>query len=178
MAADTYEAQSYKAPARFSRDNSGPIVRKYTVDTDTLTGAAGSTIASGLLELNDVIKFFKLPPDVKILWGRVALEKFDSATSLEWALRVTNGTTTKYIFQGATAGRSAGAVDSRAYSGGTGAMHEFSTDSAIGYVVPGDDFYVDFKVTAAPAGASTGDQINVEVAYTSALEQDEAQFRS
>lgn len=178
MAADTYEALSYKEPAIFSRSNSAPIVREYTVDFADLVGAAGGTIASDLLETNDVIKFFKLPPDVKILWARVDLEDIDSATSLVWDLRVTNGTTTKYLFQSATAGRSAGAVDSRAYSGGTGSLFKFSTDSALGYIVPGDNYYVDFKCTTAPAGAGSGDQIAVEIAYTSALEGGQATFRT
>lgn len=178
MAADTYEAPSYKEPAIYSRSNSAPIVREATVDFGELVGAAGGTIASDLLETNDVIKFFKLPPDVKLLWARVDLEDIDSATSLVWDLLVTNGSTTKKFFESATAGRSAGAVDSRAYSGGTGALFKFSTDSALGYIVPGDNYYVAFKCTTAPAGAGSGDQIKVEVGYTSALESGEATFRS
>lgn len=175
MAADTYTAPSFNDPALLSRG--ATIVRSARVDFANLVGAAGGTIASDLLEQNDVIKLFKLPPDVKILWARVDAEDIDSATSLAWDLRVTDGTTTKYLFQSATAGQSAGFVDSRTV-GGTGVLGKFATNSAIGYIVPDDNYRVQFVCTTAPAGAGSGDEIEVEIAYTSQLESGDAVHRS
>ena len=175
MAADTYTAPSYNDPALLSRG--ATIVRSARVDFANLVGASGGTIASDLLEQNDVIKFFKLPPDVKILWARVDSEAIDSATSLVWDLQITNGTTTKYLFQSGTVGRSAGFVDSRD-AGGTGVLNKFSTNAGVGYIVPDDNYYVAYKCTTAPAGAGSGDEIEVEIAYTSQLESGDAVFRS
>lgn len=175
MAADTYTAPSFNDPALVSRGSI--IVRSARVDFANLVGAAGGVITSDLLEDEDVIKFFKLPPDVKILWGRVDAEDIDSATSLTWDLEVTNGTTTKLIFDGATIGQSAGYIDSRD-AGGTGQLGKFGTDGAIGYVVPDDNYYVAWHVKDAPAGAGAGDEIEVEIAYTSQLESGDAAFRT
>lgn len=175
MAADTYTAPSFNDPAQVSRIS--PVVRSSRVDFANLVGASGGVITADLLEQNDVIKFFKLPPDVKILWARVDSEDIDSATSLVWDLQVTNGTTTKLLFDDATVGRSAGFVDSRD-AGGTGVLSKFATDSAIGYVVPDDNYYVAYKCITAPAGAGSGDEIEVEIAYTSNLESNDAAFRT
>lgn len=176
MAADTYTAPSFNDPALVSRG--ATIVRSARIVLTDLVGAAGSTIAAGLLEDDDVIKIFKLPPDVKILWARVDSEDIDSATSLVWDLRVYNGTTTKYLIQSGTVGRSAGFVDSRD-AGGTGVLSKFATDSAIGYVTNNDDYRVEYAVTTAPAGAGGATpSIEVEIAYTSQLESGDAAFRT
>lgn len=177
MAADTYTAPQYNEPALLSRG--AVIVRCIRVVLTDLVGAAGSTIAAGLLEDDDVIKLMKLPPDVKILWARADLEDVDSGTQIVWDLQVYNGTTTKYLFKDATAGQAINAVDSRAYSGGTGALMKFTANSALGYVIPGDNYYVRFVVTTAPAGAGGATpSVEFEVAYTSQLESGEATFRA
>lgn len=175
MAADTYNVSSFNEPALVSRGSI--IVRSKRVDLADLVGDAGGVITADALEANDVLKFFKLPPDVKILWGRVDAEELDGGTSLTWDLQVTNGTTTKLIFDGSTIGQSAGYIDSRD-AGGTGQLGKFGTDGAIGYVVPDDNYYVALKVIDAPTGAGAGDELEVEIAYTSQLESGDAAFRT
>lgn len=169
MAADTYQTTYFKEPAVYSRNGPHPIVRAALIDTDTLVGDAGSTIASGLLELNDVIKFFKLPPGVRLLYAKLAMEDFDSGTSLTSDVIVTNGTTTKYFFNASTCGRAAAGntantVDTRD-NAASGNVFLFGSDAAVGYVVPDDNYYVAYKCSAAPAGASTGDEMYLEVGY-------------
>jgi len=175
MAADTYAIPGFAEPALLSRNS--PIVRSARVDLASLVGAAGGTIASDLLEQNDVVKFFKLPPDVKLLWARVDSEDLDSSTTLVWDLSVTNGTTTKYLFQSGTIGQSAGFVDTRD-ADGTGVLNKFSTNAGVGFVTDNDNYWVQYKCTTAPTGAGSGDEIIVEVAYTSQLESGEAGFRT
>ncbi len=176
MAADTYSAPSFADPALFNRGSI--VVRASRFDLTDLVGAAGSTIASGLLEDNDVIKVFKLPPDVKILWARVDAENLDSGANLVWDLVAHNGTTTKYLIQSGVAGAAEGFTDTRD-DGGTGVIGKFATDSAIGWVVDNDNYYVQLAVTTAPAGAGEADPtVEVEIAYTCQLESGDAAFRT
>lgn len=182
MAADTYQAPSFKEPAVFSRNTNGPIVRNTVIETDLLVGDAGSTIASGLLEIGDVIKVFKLPPDVKMKGAKLVMQDFDSATSLTVDLAVTNGTTTKYFFKDSTCGRAAAGNTANTVqtsdNGSNGLIFQFGTNPALGFVVPDDNYYVAFIVSAAPAGASTGTDIAVEVEYLGLESAAEAGFNS
>lgn len=176
MAADTFEALSYKHPAVYSRNTVGEIVRNVKVDLDLLVGAAGSS-GCNPLEANDVIKLFKLPPDVKITFGRLDSEALDSSTSLTVDLIVTDGTTTKYLFNASTIARAGGFVSTED-AAASGVIDAFDSNPAIGYVIPDDDFYVALKCSAAPAGAGAGDQFMATVKYVSALEAGEPAFRT
>lgn len=175
MAADIYEAPSYKEPAVYTRTGGGIIVRDAVCDLDDLVGASGGSAKP--LELNDRIKFFKLPPDVKLKYARVDAEDLDSAASLTWSLRAYNGTTAKYFFVDNTIGQSQGFCTTDD-AGATGVQDAFDTNSAIGYVVPDDNYFIELICTAAPAGDGGGDGIRVVVEYESSLESGEGAFRS
>jgi hypothetical protein len=118
MAADTFLLPNFAEPALYTRNNLASVVRSVTFALADLTGAAGS--AADPLETNDVIKIFKLPPDVKIIAGRCDFGDLESSTgALEVDLRITNGTTTKLVLDGmTTVPRAAGFVDSHD-AGGT-----------------------------------------------------------
>lgn len=180
MAADIFEAPSYKEPAVYTRTGGGIIVRDAVCDLDDLLGASGGSPKP--LELNDRIKFFKLPPDVKLKYARVDMEDLDSAASLTWSLRAYNGTTAKYFFVDSAVGQAQGfcTTDDTGDAAGvaTGVQDAFDTNSAIGYVVPDDNYYIELICTAAPAGDGGGDGIRVVVEYESSLESGEGAFRS
>lgn len=175
MAADTFTLPTFNEPAVYTRNTVGTINRSVTFALADITGAAGS--AADPIETSDVIKLFKLPPDVKILGGKFHSGALDSGSALVLDLVVTDGSTVKYIFDGMTACRAGGACNSEDASV-TGFMHAFSTNSAIGYVIPGDNWYVAILGSTGAAGAGAADDIFVHVAYTSALESNEATFRT
>ena len=175
MSADTFTLPNYNEPALYTRNNLAPITRTVKFALADLTGAAGS--AADPLETGDLIKIFKLPPDVKIIGGQFHSNALDSATSLVLDLIVTNGTTTKYIFDGLTVCRAGGGVSSHD-AATTGFMDAFDANSAVGWVVDGDNYYLALYADAGAAGAGAGDDIYVTVQYTSALESNEATFRT
>lgn len=175
MAADTFTLPNYNEPAVYSRNTQSAISRSVTFALADITGAAGS--AADPIETSDVIKLFKLPPDVKILGGKFHSGALDSGSALILDLVVSDGTTTKYIFDGMTACRAGGAVNSDDASA-TGFMHAFSTASAIGYVIPGDNWYVAILGSTGATGAGAADDIFVQVEYTTLLESNEATFRT
>lgn len=177
MSADTFEALSYHEPAVYGRAGAHEIVRSFTVDLDDLVGAAGG--GAKPLEANDVIKFFKVPPDVRFTYGRIDVEALDNATSSTIDLLVTNGTTTKYFINASTIGRSSaagfGTTDDAAASGVVSAV---GSNPAIGFVTDNDNYYVAVKCSAAPAGDGGGDNIHVMVKYISNLESGQPAFRT
>lgn len=175
MAADTFTLPNYAEPALYSRSNLAPITRTVKFALAGLTGAAGSV--ADPIETGDVFKIFKLPPDVKILSGALQVGDLDSAASLTLSLVVTNGTTTKYIFNASTIGQAGGSVTSRD-AAANGFIHAFSANAAIGWVVDNDNYYLALNGTAGAAGAGADDDIYVEIQYTSALESNEATFRT
>lgn len=177
MAADTFTLPNFSEPALYSRSNLAPITRSVKFALADITGAAGS--AADPLETSDVIKLFKLPPDVKILSAKADFGDLESSTgALEIDLVVTNGTTTKYLFDGlTTVPRAAGSVNS-ADASVTGFVHAFTANSAIGWVVDNDNYYVAINVVTGATASGADDDIYVSVQYTSALESNEATFRT
>lgn len=173
MAADTFIVPSYNEPAVYVRNTVAPIVRSTKFELANLTGIAGS--AADPIETNDVFKIFKMPPDVKVIRAKVASEALDSATSLDMDLQLTNGTTTKDLFNGLTVVR-AGGIASSEDASVTGLITEFTANSGIGWVIDNDNYWIQLKAIAGSAGAGAGDGITVRVEYVSALESDEAQF--
>lgn len=175
MSADTFTLPNYNEPALYTRNNLAPITRSVKFALADLTGAAGS--AADPLETSDVIKIFKLPPDVKIIDAQFHSNALDSGSSLDLDLVVTNGTTTKYLFDGITVGRAGGGISTHD-AATTGFMDAFDTNSAVGWVIDNDNYYLALNVAAGSAGAGTGDDIYITVSYTSALESNEATFRT
>lgn len=177
MAADTFTLPEFSGPALYHRGTISPIVRTVWFELANLTGAAGS--AADPLETNDLIKLFKLPPDVEILSGRMDFEALDSATSLDLNLVVTDGTTTKSIFDAlTTAPRAGGVATTEALASVEGVLSAFDSGSAIGFVTDNDNYYVAIDVDAGAAGAGAGDAIRVGVTYKAALESGRAAFRT
>jgi hypothetical protein len=174
MAAQTFTTRNYFSGPVFATNYPGVIDRSAFIDLDTLIGPDGT--AATTLEANDVIKIFKLPPNAKILGGRVECEDLDShaTPTLEFDLQVTDGTTTKLIFDGITTVAQAGGFIDSSDAGGTGVLNAFSTNSAIGYVTPDGetDWYLALKCITAPATAQN-DGIRVCVRYTFAVENEE-----
>lgn len=171
MAEQTFLAPSWGSSAVHMPNFPGVIQRTQVIDLDLLYGLTDGTAAT-TLELNDVIKFFKLPANAKILFGRIACEDLDShaTPTITLDLLVTDGTTTKYVFNASTIGQAGGFVDSRD-AAASGVVHELSSNTAINYTLPDNevDWYVALKVSAAPATAA-GDAIAVSIGYTHCLE--------
>jgi hypothetical protein len=175
MSADVFTLPNYAEPALYSRSNLAPITRSVKFALADLTGAAGS--AADPLETSDVIKIFKLPPDVKLMGAQLHTNDLDSGTTLTLDLSVTNGTTTKYFFKDHVVGQAGGAANTNYVSGAT-VYDAFDADSAVGWVVDNDNYYLKLLASAGATGAGSGDDIFVSVEYTSALESNEAAFRT
>lgn len=175
MSADVFTLPNYAEPALYSRSNLAPITRSVKFALADLTGAAGS--AADPLETSDVIKIFKLPPDVKIMAAQFHSNALDSGSNLVLDLVVTNGTTTKQLFTGLTVGRAGGGVSSHD-AATTGFIDAFDSNAGIGWVVDNDNYYLALNVTTGAAGAGAGDDIYITISYTSALESNEAAFRT
>ena len=175
MSADVFTLPNFSEPALYSRNNLAPITRTVKFALADQIGAAGS--AADPIETGDVFKLFKLPPDVLILGGQFHSNALDSATSLDLDLIVTNGTTTKYIFDGLTVGRAGGGASSHD-AATTGFMDALDANTAIGWVVDNDNYYLALSAAAGAAGAGAGDDIYITVQYTSALESNQAAFRT
>lgn len=174
MAAQTFTHRSYFSGPVSLTNFPGVIDRSVEIDLDTLIGADGT--AASTLEANDVIKIFKLPTNAKILYGRLECEDLDghATPTIELDLRVTDGTTTKYLFDGITTVAQAGGVIDTRDAAGTGNVNAYTSNSAIGYVIPDGevDWYLDLKCITAPATAQN-DQIRVSIGYTFAVENSE-----
>ena len=175
MSADTFTLPNFSEPALYSRNNLAPITRSVKFALADLTGAAGS--AADPLETADIIKIFKLPPDVKLMGAKLHTNALDSATSLTLDLIVTNGTTTKYFFNDHVVGQAGGAADTSYVSGAT-VFDALDANTAVGWVIDNDNYELRLVVAAGAAGAGAGDDIFVAVEYTSALESNEAGFRT
>lgn len=173
MAAQTFTAKSYANAGVHLPNFPGVIERSETVDLDLLIGPDGTDASP--LEADDVIKFFKLPAFAKILYGRIDCEDLDSnaTPTLALDLVVSDGTTTKYIFNASTIGQTGGAVDSRD-AGANGVQDAFDSGSAVGYVLP--DFETDWYVAVVcdtAAATFQNDGLRATIGYTMALENDE-----
>lgn len=171
MAAQTFTAPCfYSGPVQLT-NFPGVIERSRTLDLDLLIGPDGTDATP--LEANDVIKIFKLPVNAKILYGVIESEALDghATPTLDVDLQVTDGTTTKLLFDGATIVQGGGRADTRD-AGATGEMHAFSSNSAVGYVLDNADYYLALKCMNAPA-TFQNDQIRVSVGYTMAVENEE-----
>lgn len=178
MAAEVFEALSYKGPSVSSPSFPGQIVRSFKVDLDLLlgntTGVAGPGTA---IEANDVIRFFKLPPYAKMLWAKIDSEALDghATPTLTASALVSNGTTTKNFFVNSTIVQGGG-IASTLDGGSSGAQDAFDSDSAVGFVTDDDNYYVDLKFTAA-AATGQNDGIGLTIAYTMLLEPGELPAR-
>lgn len=168
MAAQTFTAPSFKNSGVHLTNFPGVIERQAVADLDLLIGPDGT--AATTLETDDVIKFFKLPANAKILYGRIDCEDLDSATSLTLDLIVSDGTTTKYLLNASTIGQGGGFADTRD-AAANGVQDVFDANSAIGYTLPDNetDWYVAVVVDTAPGGAQN-DGIGCTIGYTMALE--------
>ena len=175
MAADTFTLPNFSEPALYTRCNLAPITRSVKFALADITGAAGS--AADPLETSDVIKIFKLPPDVKVIGAQFHSNALDSGSALVLDLVVANGTTTKQLFTGLTVGRAGGGVSSHD-AATTGFIDAFDSNAGIGWVIDNDNYYLALNVTTGSTGAGAGDDIYVTVQYTSALESNEAGFRT
>lgn len=174
MAAQNFYAGSYYSPAVSATNFPGIIERSYAVDLDLMVGQTDGT-SLAVIEADDIIRFFKLPPNVKILYGVIESEALDvhATPTCVCDLQVTDGTTTKLIFDEATIVQAGGRADSRD-AGAAGELSAFTSATAIGYVIPDGetDWYVALKFTAASATES-GDGLRVSVGYTHLVENSE-----
>lgn len=178
MSADVFTLPNYAEPALYHRGTISPIVRSVSFELANLTGAAGS--AADPLETSDVIKLFKLPPDVEILSARFDCEDLESSTgALDLNLIITNGTTSKFLFEAlTTAPRAGGSASTEDLSSVEGVFSAFDANSAIGWVTDNDNYYVAITVDAGATAAGSGDAIRVVVTYKAALESNQAAFRT
>ena len=178
MSADVFTLPNFSEPALYHRGTISPIVRSVSFELANLTGAAGS--AADPLETSDVIKLFKLPPDVEILGGRFDCEDLESSTgALDLNVVVTNGTTSKFLFEALTTAPRAGGVATTEDLGSVeGVFSAFDANSAIGFVTDNDNYYVAITVDAGATAAGSGDGIRVVVYYKAALESNQAAFRT
>lgn len=150
--ATTYTATSYTTPA-LARPQSGKTTRWYS-------HPLGSSFT---FVINDVIKVFKLPQGAKLLpgWG-IECDDLDAGATptLTLSLAVTDGTTTKTIIDGSTAGQAGGITYDSTSSVGQQA-------DVMGFVTTNDDFYVYVLAKAAAAGAcAASSKLKVWCSYT------------
>lgn len=176
MSADVYEALSYKGPSVSSPSFPGVIVRTAKMDIATAIGNTSGTTGANPLEADDVLRFLKLPAYAKILWGRIDSEALDSATSANIDLRITDGTTTKYLMVDNTIVRGGGFADTRD-AACVGVQDMYDSGSAVGFVTDNDEYRVELFVEDAPAGAGAGSDVAVTIAYTMLLEPGELPAR-
>lgn len=164
--ATTYEALSYKRPAVFAAGFPGVIDVTYSATLEAITGDATYAFI-----INDVIKFFKLPPHAVLLYARIEADQLDdhATPTLVLDVLVTDGTTTKVLLEALTDfGNAAGEIaDSRnslvAPADGT----EGPGVDAVGYETTNDDFYAAVKAIAAAAGdAESSASITLSIGYT------------
>jgi hypothetical protein len=171
MSAQTFLGPSFRQAGVHLPNFPGVVQRTSVLDLDTLIGLTDGTAAT-TLEANDLIKVFKLPANCKIVFGRIDCEDLDghATPTLTLDLLVSDGSTTKYIFDEATIGQSGGFADSRD-AGAAGVLDIFDSNSAINYVLPDNeiDWYVGLKVGTA-AATMQNDAIAVTIGYTHALE--------
>ena len=167
--ATTYEAKSFQGGIAVGANTfPGVIKRAYSANLEDTT--ADATYA---FIINDLIKFYQLPPYVKVLdaaivSGDAALD--DHATpTLDLDVLVSDGTTTKTAVNGGTAINQANVT----------ANMDKDADNAYLFVTTNDDFYVALKAIAASAGdAASGATVAVEISYTGLLEPGEVAMRS
>lgn len=170
MSAQTFETKYFRQPPVFAANFPGVINRSATLDMDLIVGPDGTD--ANPLEADDVVKLFKLPYGAKILDGAIEAEALDSGNTLTLDLIVSDGTTTKLIFDECTIGQAGGRADSRD-AGATGELSAFTSDSAIGFVTSNGDFYVALRCGTAPTTPGN-DGVRVSVSYTMCTELDEA----
>lgn len=169
MSAQTFETKYFRQPPVFAANFPGLIDRSATLDMDTIVGPDGTD--ANPLEADDVVKVFKLPQGTKIVYGGIEAEALDSGNTLTLDLIVTDGTTTKLIFDECTIGQAGGAAFSRDVSA-AGEQDAFDTNSAIGFVTDNGDYYVALRCGVAPTTPGN-DGIRVTVGYTMCTELDE-----
>lgn len=174
MASQVFTTKYYRQPAVFAANFPGLIERSVTLDMDSIIGPDGTS--ANPLEASDEVKLFKLPQGAKICYGNLASEAL-AASGLTLDLRVTDGTTTKYLFNEAIIGVLGGQIDTRSpdtasAASTAGVIPPFGTDSAVGFVTTNGDFYLALTCgTAATTPANDG--IRVTIGYTMCLEMDE-----
>lgn len=168
MAAQTFETKYFRQPPVFAANFPGIIERSATLDMDLIIGPDGTD--ANPLEADDVVKVFKLPQGAKVLYGVIETESL-AASDLTLDLIVSDGTTTKLIFDECTIGVAGGRADSRD-AGAVGELSAFTADSAIGYVIPNGEFYCALRCGTAPT-TPANDGIRISIGYTMCTELDE-----
>lgn len=157
----TVEAVSYKDPAWTSGAPGAIITRVSKAEDFSFTTVAG-----------DIVKFFKLPPNAKILNGGVFGEDIDAAATIE--LQVTDGTTTYKLLDAADVSTGAYSHDALSKAGAvaTGAIVTGGVLMAswLGKVTDDDDWYVCVYVDDAPTAAATDVNMQCYISYTMDLE--------
>lgn len=158
----TTEAKSYKTPAAVLTAHPGPIYRCSKAESFTIAADA------------DVVKFFKLPVNAKIVNGGFFCGELDTNASptLTLELQVTNGTTTKKLLDGCTTGATVQSYDATV-AGVTAlaasVVGEVDYGSWKGFVTDDDNYYVAIVADAAPATAASAN-LQVYIEYTMVTE--------
>lgn len=138
----------------------------YSSDTARSSGLVGYVKRTKLYELtaalvaSDIIQFFKLPVGAKPIDAHLVTDDLDTATSLTFTLRITDGTTTKNLFASNTVGQAAGIARMDLIAG-----PEWKTDNG--------DYRLEAFVSDAPGtGTATGTLVAC-LEYTMDLETEE-----
>ena len=113
--------------------------------------------SDALEELNDILRFFRMPDGATISWWRMWISDVDTGGSptVTHSLDLTDGTTTHALLVNKTIGRTAGLAE----------PSSAAEVALLGTKLDTDDFVVQIKTTAAPATAATGD-FYVAIYYT------------
>lgn len=164
--ATTYEATSYKRPAVVAQGFPGVIDVTYEQDLEDLTSDASYAFI-----INDVIKFFKLPANAVLLYSRLETDVLDdhATPTLVLDVLVTDGTTTKVMYEAASTLSSAGGEihDSRTSLNAPADGTEGPREDVVGFITTNNDFYVAVKATTAAAGDAAADaKIKLSFGYT------------
>lgn len=157
----TFDAASFKDPAWTSGAPGAVIERVSKAQDFTLGTVAG-----------DIVRFFRLPPNAKILGGGIFGEDFGDAAAVE--LQVTDGTTTYKLLDAADVDGGDFSFDAEALSGGV-ATGTPATGGVLmanwkGKVTDDDDWVVQLYVEDAPTAEAADKNIQAYIRYTMDLE--------
>lgn len=158
--ATTFLSGSYGAPGAASSTHPGPIVRVSPAASYTITASS-----------NDVVKFFKLPVNAKILNVGFFGATLASAGTMD--LIISDGTTTKVVLDEAVVTAATYYYDARVMhqTGLTGSVvGEAVVADWLGFVTTNANFYVALRVGATQLTTVVAGNLQCFVEYTMTLE--------
>ena len=153
MAALTVLASSFKDIA-LKLWEGGLLSRSFTHPSSTDLGEAG-----------DIVKFYALPRNAKIEWGRLRIPTaLDTGAGLVLSVELTDGTTVKTLIHETDIGQAGGLAEPS-----TGLANE----DGVGFVIPSDGWEARVIVDTGVGTAEAAGDVNLYLSHTMYLETGE-----